>query len=545
MVAIDTIFGHLLHGVVRQPEESASLMMLSTTDHVRREEVDVLLKRIFDLDSSHPLDDAVTTDPAMLHFQETVVQLPNKQYQLRLPLKPNRPTLRTNYRPALQQLLKLIQKWKNKSIDVLLKYHNEILGFLSSDFVELVPTDEIEADGLEYHYSPHMPVIKPEKNTTIRPMFDASHRSDRVGQQPSLNDCLWTGENHLPLMWEVLQRLRLWKFPITADIRKAFLHLCIDPRDRNLQRFLWVEDPMADKLVIRHLRWKVAMFGATCSPLQLHATIENHVVKFQEEYARTTKLLLRDRFMYDLTTGADTKEEALKIANESKFIISEAGMNLERWQANDPELQKLFNETLNKREPSLQTGAKATSVGTGTSEFSGQTSSFQTGAKASSELVKSNDLIDSKSTSQMGAKATSEELEMDDVLKLFDSSLKVLGSVWKRNDDVFTFETKVLEEYCATLRHRTCLRTVLSICARLYDVLGLITPVTITSRIIMQRIWRKKLHWDQELPSDLKEEFWSWIDGLKHLSDVKVPRHFFFRSERPNKLQLHVFCDAS
>ena len=91
----------------------------------------------------------------------------------------------------------------------------------------------------------------------------------------------------------------------------------------------------------------------------------------------------------------------------------------------------------------------------------------------------------------MGAKATSEELEMDDVLKLFDSSLKVLGSVWKRNDDVFTFETKVLEEYCATLRHRTCLRTVLSICARLYDVLGLITPVTITSRIIMQRIWRK------------------------------------------------------
>ena len=63
-------------------------------------------------------------------------------------------------------------------------------------------------------------------------------------------------------------RLRLHRIVLTGDYRKAFLHVKIDPRDRNLQRFLWGEDPFAEEVKLRHLRWSVSVFGLTCSPFQ-------------------------------------------------------------------------------------------------------------------------------------------------------------------------------------------------------------------------------------------------------------------------------------
>ena len=61
----------------------------------------------------------------------------------------------------------------------------------------------------------------------------------------------------------------------------------------------------------------------------------------------------------------------------------------------------------------------------------------------------------------------------------------------------------------------------------------------------MQGIHRKKLSWDQELPSDMKKEFWTWADDLRHVTAVAVPRHLFNNKQRPRQAQLHVCCDAS
>ena len=53
-----------------------------------------------------------------------------------------------------------------------------------------------------------------------------------------------------------------------------------------------------------------------------------------------------------------------------------------------------------------------------------------------------------------------QEEKTGDIFSPFESSLKVLGSVWDRKRDVFTFDTSALEEFCESLKHRTCLRTV-------------------------------------------------------------------------------------
>ena len=80
---------------------------------------------------------------------------------------------------------------------------------------------------------------------------------------------------------------------------------------------------------------------------------------------------------------------------------------------------------------------------------------------------------------------------------------------------------------------------------RVYDTLGLISPVTVVGRIIMQSIWGKKLNWDQEVPPEIKERFWQWVNDLKNVTAVTVPRPLFSNNSRPQKGQLHACCDSS
>jgi len=120
---------------------------------------------------------------------------------------------------------------------------------------------------------------------------------------------------------------------------------------------------------------------------------------------------------------------------------------------------------------------------------------------------------------------------------------KVLGKVWVKGSDLLTFNVDQLVKHCHSLRGKSNLRTVLSISARIYDVLGLVSPVVITCRILIQKIWRHKLDWDQPLPDDLNKEFWGWVSKLPKLS--KVPRHYFGREVDPLEIQLILCSDAS
>ena len=52
----------------------------------------------------------------------------------------------------------------------------------------------------------------------------------RIGK-PSLNDCLETGPNFLPKLFDILVRFRAYKYAITSDVKAAFLNIGIDEKD--------------------------------------------------------------------------------------------------------------------------------------------------------------------------------------------------------------------------------------------------------------------------------------------------------------------------
>ena len=88
-------------------------------------------------------------------------------------------------------------------------------------------------------------------------------------------------------------------------------------------------------------------------------------------------------------------------------------------------------------------------------------------------------------------------------------------------------------------------REFLSIIMSIFDPLGFLTPFTIHSRILMQKVWSSGINWDHKL---LENEFFKWKQWLGNLTQVqkcRIPRCYQFESSRVTSIELHIFCDAS
>ena len=120
--------------------------------------------------------------------------------------------------------------------------------------------------------------------------------------------------------------------------------------------------------------------------------------------------------------------------------------------------------------------------------------------------------------------------------------VKVLGVSWEHERDAFRFGGAELPDPVRYTKH-----VVLSLLTRVFDPLGFILPVIVTARFLFQGIWKLGLCWDEDLPMDLQSEVKKWIDGLKILREVAIPRPFFEGQWKGSegRIELHAFGDAS
>jgi hypothetical protein len=79
--------------------------------------------------------------------------------------------------------------------------------------------------------------------------------------------------------------------------------------------------------------------------------------------------------------------------------------------------------------------------------------------------------------------------------------------------------------------------------ARIYDPLGLLAPVIVRAKILLQRVWALKVDWDESLPSDLHSEWKRYYSQLTLLNNIRFPRKAIIKTAV--NIELHGFCDAS
>ena len=77
--------------------------------------------------------------------------------------------------------------------------------------------------------------------------------------------------------------------------------------------------------------------------------------------------------------------------------------------------------------------------------------------------------------------------------------------------------------------------------AKLFDVLGWLSPAILPMKRMYREFWNLKLDWDEEVPNHMKKRHSKWRTEFKLLASL---RHHF-RGRIPLTVELHGYSDAS
>ena len=128
----------------------------------------------------------------------------------------------------------------------------------------------------------------------------------------SLNERLDEGPNYIPSLFDVLVKFRVHPVALTADVEKAFLQIQIKPDDRDMLLFLWFDDVNSPDPCIVQFPFCRLPFGLRPSPSILGGTVRKHLENYRQSHPDIVEIL-KELYIDDLSSGADTTEKALEI----------------------------------------------------------------------------------------------------------------------------------------------------------------------------------------------------------------------------------------
>ncbi|XP_043205783.1 uncharacterized protein LOC122372549 [Amphibalanus amphitrite] len=117
-------------------------------------------------------------------------------------------------------------------------------------------------------------------------------------------------------------------------------------------------------------------------------------------------------------------------------------------------------------------------------------------------------------------------------------SNRVLGVEWDMGEDVFRFHFQDKETPVTR-------RGILSAVSAIFDPLGFWAPVTLSAKMLVQKLCAASLGWDEAIPPALAGEWESWIRQAKGLDGMQLPRAVCGPKGKVISTELHIFVDAS
>ena len=234
------------------------------------------------------------------------------------------------------------------------------------------------------------------------------------------------------------------------------------------------------------------MFGLKPSPAILGATLLKHVSQYESQFPAIVQVLKR-LYCDDLSCSTDKLDDASEIFHKSKEILSEGGFNLRKWKTNDKLLSKEFATTENSTHQSPTAAAK-------------------------------------ENASPKNPRQP-------------EPGTKVLGVNWDSESDDLFYDLSSVVEFAQSLKPTK--RSLLKICAKIYDPFGALSVYTIKLKILFQEFCLKKLGWDEELQGKDRERYEKFVSEIKGLNGIRVSRCLFEKGKRVTQVEIHAFSDAS
>nr|XP_029721929.1 uncharacterized protein LOC115263146 [Aedes albopictus] len=106
--------------------------------------------------------------------------------------------------------------------------------------------------------------------------------------------------------------------------------------------------------------------------------------------------------------------------------------------------------------------------------------------------------------------------------------IKTLGVGWETGPDQFCIEIQSAVE-----PERITKRNIFSAIAKLYDPLGLVSPVVAWAKIRMQQLWVMNAAWDDPVPDDIKVKWNEFSSQLLYLEETAVNERLIILNLHP------------
>lgn len=404
-----------------------------------------------------PARKAVTAaeNTAEQHFVETTTRLPSGRFVVRLPFA-QPPELLGESRETAVQILKSVTKRLTPS--QLQSYKNFMSEYESLGHMSRI--DEEKIGETPHCYLPHHAVFKNGVTSKIRVVFNAS-KPTKSGK--SLNDILMVGPTIQDELFDILIRFRFYAIGICSDAEKMYRQIVVAEEHRQFQRIVWfnVENEVKD------YELNTVTYGtAPASFLATRAVQE--LAKQESSLTVASPVALRDFYVDDLITGADSTENASALVGEMNELMNRGGFALRKWASNDT---KVFDRLAN--------------------------------------------------------------IELEHFVLY--GEVGTLGLHWCTQSDRFRIASSLSDDTPTTKR------SVLAESARLFDPLGILAPIVIKSKILLQKLWLSGVGWDDKIPMEIESE-WARIRRQLSAFAFEVPRRVSFNN---TNFQVHGFCDAS
>ena len=533
-IALYTKLGWVLSGpVVTECQNKPGCAVNLTSTHVLRvdtvafepkespDNLHDLLSKFWDLETL-----GIRQDEMSVYDKFTQeVKFNGERYEAKLPFKEEHPMLPDNYALCVKRLSSTLRRLRAKP-EVLQEYDRIISEQEKSGIVQKVQVEKPTIPGT-VHYLPHREVIRMDRETTkLRVVYDASAKSNK-GEDPSLNDCLYAGPALTPLIFDILLRFRTNKVAVTADIEKAFLNISIAPEHRDYLRFLWIKDPQSETPEMQVLRFARVVFGVTSSPFILNATIRHHVNQYNEKDPEFVKEVLQSLYVDDYVSSSCSEKETYELCSKLKSRLAEGGFNMRKWLSNSKQL-------VNQLKGLIKSECESSEVTVQSSETRNQATKLSESAEATPAVSVTTEVIE-------------EDLGYSQSVfsQNCDTNSKVLGQEWDFESDKLIFNLSNIISAVET--EFVTKRSVLSLSARFYDPLGLISPIVLKFKQLFQEVCKRTFKWNDPLDEAYCHRWKLLINSLREISSISIDRCYLSKRNYHDvkSVQIHAFGDAS
>lgn len=120
-----------------------------------------------------------------------------------------------------------------------------------------------------------------------------------------------------------------------------------------------------------------------------------------------------------------------------------------------------------------------------------------------------------------------------------DSTNKTLGIFWDARGDTIKYSLRSLDNNITQISKRQ----ILSLVCQIYDPLGLLGPVIILAKILLQDLWKIACPWDEKVPQNIFNKWLEFQKNLTYINNISIPRYACLTNYVT--IELHGFADAS